>query len=211
MIKLPITQKHRSISLNLLKIFSIALVLMLAFSVDADAQNRKKKKKSSSVDEYFDESGFGAFRFWYGGGLGLGFSGGTFSSQFDISISPMVGYKITPEFSIGPRIELSYTHYRLEDFNGGVDKFNFFNYGVGIFSRYKFFEQVFGHVEYQIESREFILGGVQQRSSFDNFYLGAGYTSGGQIAYEISLLWNLLDEETVDLPLDFRLAFTYNF
>ena len=193
-----------SVSNNILKISTFLLIFLLGWSYTADAQKRTKKK--SVVDEYFDEGGFGAHRFWYGGGVGLGFSGGNVQSQFNFSVSPMVGYKVTPEFSIGPRVELTYSHIRVGSGNN-VDKFNFFDYGIGAFSRYKLFTQFFAHAEYQIESRKFTDG---TRDSRNNFFLGGGYTSGGQIGYEVSILWNFL-EDTADLPLDYRIAFTYNF
>ncbi len=189
-------------------LFLIAL-FFIGLSFNAEAQRRDQDRE---VDNYFDESGVGAFRFWYGGGLGLGFSGGTFSNQFNLSISPMVGYKITPEFSVGPRGELSYTHFRTNDGRGGVEKYNFFNYGIGAFSRYKLFQQFFIHAEYQVENRQLLNQfGDKFRDTRNNFYIGAGYTSGGLVGYEISLLWNLLEEETIDLPIDYRIAFTYNF
>ena len=197
-----------SVSNNLLKISTFLLIFLLGWSYTADAQKRTKKK--SDVDEYFDEGGFGSHRFWYGGGVGLGFSGGNVQSQFNFSVSPMVGYKITPELSIGPRLELDYAHVRVSTGQSSSDKFNIFNYGIGGFARYKIFQQFFIHGEYQIESRGNPISGT--RGSRDNFYVGAGYSSGGSlIGYEISLLWNLLEEGTVDLPLDYRVAFTYNF
>lgn len=197
-----------------LQLFTLIFVLLLSFSVDAEAQRGKKKKKQSETDEYFDESGGGAFRFWYGGGLGLGFNNNGQSSQFDFSLSPMVGYKITPEFSVGPRVELSYTHFRTNLGSSNVFKTNLLSYGVGIFTRYKVFNQFFAHAEYQVESRQQPLNfnGDKIRTRFNNFYLGGGYTSGGQIGYEISLLYNLIeDDNTIDLPIDYRIAFTYNF
>lgn len=199
--------------LKVSQLLFMTLLLLFSISIEADAQ-RSKKSRNNSTDEYFDESGIGAHRFWYGGGLGLGFSGGNINSRFDVSLSPMVGYKITPEFSVGPRIEVSYTHYRERFSPNDVFKANLISYGVGVFGRYKLFNQFFGHAEYQIESRQdpINFNGDKIRTRFDNFYLGIGYTSGGLVGYEISLLYNLTEEDNrVDLPLDYRLAFTYNF
>ena len=200
-----------SVSNNILKISTFLLIFLLGWSYTADAQKRTKKK--SDVDEYFDEGGFGPHKFWFGGGIGLGFSGGNVQSQFNFSISPMVGYKITPELSVGPRLELDYAHARFATSATSSEKYNIFNYGIGGFARYKIFQQFFLHGEYQIESRANPIGGGETiRGSRDNFYVGAGYSSGGGlVGYEISLLWNLLEEGTVDLPLDYRIAFTYNF
>lgn len=193
---------------KLWKLSMLVLFLLVGFSFQADAQrDRRDRDNDKNTEDYFDESGVGSFRFWYGGGIGLNFGSGFNTSQFNFSISPMVGYKITPEFSIGPRAELEYVHFR-DSRSGNLQKFNFINYGIGAFTRYKFFQQFFGHAEYQIESRKFTDG---SRESKNNFFLGGGYTSGGQVGYEIVILWNFLDDDTLDVPLDYRIAFTYNF
>ena len=192
---------------SLKKVIAIgSLILFFVIGMYSDAAAQRDRGRDRTED-YFDESGVGSFRFWYGGGIGLNFSSGVGSSQFSFSLSPMVGYKITPEFSIGPRAEIAYSHFR---FNNGfnVEKRNFIDYGIGVFARYKLFPQFFLHTEYQVESEVTTLDG--DRRSDTNFFLGGGYTSGGQVGYEIAILWNLL-EDSSDLPLDYRIAFTYNF
>lgn len=193
---------------NFFKLFTLIAIFLVSFNIDAEAQRDRNRDKNNRNDteDYFDESGVGSFRFWYGGGVGLNFGSGFNSSQFNFSLSPMLGYKITPEFSIGPRAELSYLHIRQGSGNN-VLKRNFFDYGIGVFSRYKLFTQFFAHAEYQVESQSTFEG---DRVSSNNFFLGGGYTSGGQIGYEVSILWNFL-EDTANLPLDYRIAFTYNF
>jgi len=193
---------------KLLQLSTMIFILLLSFSFDAEAQRKKNdRKKDNNTEDYFDESGVGSFRFWYGGGVGLNFGSGFNTSQFNFSLSPMVGYKLTPEFSIGPRAELEYVHFR-DSRSGNLQKFNFINYGIGAFTRYKLFQQFFAHAEYQIESRKFTDG---SRESRNNFFFGGGYTSGGQVGYEVVILWNFLDDDTLDVPLDYRIAFTYNF
>ncbi len=197
---------------NIIKIATFLLVFLVGFSFNADAQ-RKKPRSNDKVEDYFDEEGFGSHKLWYGGGIGLNFGGGTNSSQFNFSISPMFGYKITEEFSIGPRAELDYVHARFATGNNTSDKYNIFNYAIGGFARYKVFNPFFAHVEYQLESRADPIGnGETRRGSRDNFFVGGGYgSSGGLIGYEISILWNVLEDGSVDIPLDYRIAFTYNF
>ena len=195
---------------KIMKISTFFMIFLIGFSYSMDAQNRTNRNKT---DDYFDEGGFGPHRFWFGGGIGLGFNGGGNSSQFQFALSPMVGYKLTPNFSVGPRVELEYSHVRFATGPSTSDKFNLFNYGVGAFARYKIFNPFFIHAEYQLESRSNPVGGGETiRRSRDNFFVGAGYSSGGGlIGYEISILWNLLEDGSVDLPLDYRIAFTYNF
>ncbi len=198
---------------NILKVSTFLLVFLIGFSFNADAQKKKPRSSKDKVEDYFDEGGFGSHRLWYGGGVGLNFGGGGNSSQFNFSISPMVGYKLTDKFSVGPRAELDYVHARFATSNTTSDKYNIFNYAIGGFARYKVFNPFFIHAEYQIESRADPIGnGETRRGSRDNFFVGGGYgSSGGLIGYEISILWNVLEDGSVNIPLDYRIAFTYNF
>jgi len=192
---------------KLVQLSTIIFILLLSFSFEAEAQRRgNDRNNNNKTEDFFDESGVGSFRFWYGAGGGLNFGSSGNSNLFIVSLSPMVGYKLTPDFSIGPRAELSFVHSRA-GFGNTIIRDNFFNYGIGAFARHKVLNQFFAHVEYQIESQRF----SDTRISQNNFFVGGGYTSGGQIGYEISVLWNVLDNDTINIPIDFRAAFTYNF
>ncbi|MEO1262096.1 MAG: hypothetical protein AAFZ15_25045 [Bacteroidota bacterium] len=210
-------------------LFSL-LTLLFACTItdDANAQRRrgKKKKKSSKTDEYFDESGF-VNKLWYGGGLTLGYSGGNNQSIFAFGLSPMVGYKVLDDIiSVGPRVGFEYNHIRVRSFNGGpVFKTSPLSYNLGIFSRVKAFPNFFAHFEYEYQNIEstdpdrdgFIeIDGdgniITERQAVDNVYIGAGYNSGGLLGYEILLLYNVNQPETViDSPFDIRIGFTYKF
>ena len=196
------------LSFKITRILALSLVFLVGLSVSMDAQRRSNK-----TDDYFDEGGFGPHRFWYGGGIGLGFNGGNFQSQFQFALSPMVGYKLTPNLSVGPRIALEYNHIRLATGANSSEKYNLFDFGAGLFARYKIFNPFFLHTEFQRESNANPIGGGESvRRSRDNFFVGGGYSSGGGlIGYEISILWNLMEDGSVNLPLDYRIAFTHNF
>lgn len=201
----------------------IVLLLVFCFTafVQQDAMAQRKKKKSAT-DEYFDESGGFKHRLWYGGSLILNFSG----DAFNIGITPMVGYKIFEQLSVGPRFKIDYYWQRFQNVGGGNIDFKSTTFGFGAFTRAKFLGNFFGHVEYEYENREIpddSNGGIRAdpndpdeiltiRDDRTNFYLGAGYTSGGQFAYEILLLYNLNHPDNSNLlPFDFRVGFTYNF
>jgi len=193
---------------KVVQITFLALALMFVLQNEAIAQ--KKKKKDSDNAEYFDESGGFLTKLWYGGGFNLGFSGNNFQSLFQIGISPMVGYKITDEFSIGPRIAIQYISYR-ENFGGGqVYKDNFVTFGGGAFSRYKIIPALFAHVEYE---RATVVDQFLNRVQQDNFFVGLGYTSTGSVlGYEISLLYNTnLPSNSFQQPFDIRIGLNYNF
>ena len=202
------------------RIIQLSLLLFaLLFIFQADAYGQRGGKKKSEVDKYFDESGGFAHRLWYGGGFNLGFSGNNIESIFQVGISPMVGYKITEEFSVGPRANISYLLYKGETFTpDGVQTANLFDYGLGVFARYKVIRAIFIHLEYGFDNEARISGynggdWVTDRRIRNNAYVGAGYSDGNGVwGYEISLLYNVLqDENTLSLPLDFRFGITYNF
>ena len=153
---------------------------------------------------------------WYGGSFVIGYSGGTFESLFQIGISPMVGYKLTPAFSFGPRISYVYSHYR-QSFSGNVEKFNYGTYAIGVFSRFKVVPAIFAHLEYSYQSD--VVGFNQNdepiRRNRGIPYIGLGYQSGGgerRAGYEILALYNLNAEDNlVQGPFSFRVGFNYNF
>jgi len=220
--------------------FSFLLVLFsFCFAIaDVDAQNygkkRKKKKKkpektekkSEKTDDYFDESGNFASHLWYGGGFTLGFSGNNVSSSFAAGITPMVGYKIIDQFSVGPVAGIQYNYLKGYATDGNIHKGNAFSWSIGAFSRYKFFRSFFAHVEYGIENNEYFLssGGflvldqngnlATVRQQYNNFYGGLGYSSGGDlIAFEMYIVYNFIDrlDDIYYNPFIFRFGITYKF
>lgn len=205
-----------------LQFLVLIAVLLISFSHDATAQKKKKKKRS--VDEYFDDRGSFTDRLWYGADFTLNFFSVPGGNAFNAGISPMVGYKITDQLSVGPRLELLY---RGERYNVGVGddlKFNSTNYGIGAFSRFKILEMYFIHAEYQALSNEIGVitnGGilveddeiVTTRDWQDNFFIGGGYgATGGGVGFQVSILWNLLEEFSSNtIPLYYRIGINYKF
>ncbi len=193
----------------------LAMTLMVLAQTQAFAQKKKSSDKANA--EYFDESGSFVSRLWFGGGFTLGYAGNQFESLFQLGISPMVGYKVTNNFSIGPRINLQYESYRIDTGNG-VAKANPLTFGGGVFSRYKVIPALFAHVEYELASEVLYsyAGGTDlqtTRIQQNNMYLGLGYTStGSMFGYEIALLYNInAPENTIQQPFDIRFGFNYNF
>ncbi|MCB0556580.1 MAG: hypothetical protein KDD02_23750 [Phaeodactylibacter sp.] len=203
---------------RILQLSLLLFVLLLAFQVDGFSQGKKKK---SDTDKYFDESGNFASKLWYGGGFTLGFSGNNFESVFQFGLSPIVGYKITENFSVGPRASLVYIYYKAETGTiDGVESTNLLNYGIGAFARYKIARTIFAHVEYGFDNEVSTLGynsisrkwEVNRRLN-NNAYIGGGYNDGNGVwGYEIYLLYNLIQDDTsLNLPFDIRFGVTYNF
>ncbi len=190
----------------------LTVFLLPLFFVMMDAQVTVRSSRDAAKDNSF------ATHLWYGGGMNVGFANDGFSSLFRIGVSPMVGYKIFEEFSIGPRLSLQYDHYRFRPFGSGgsVETTNSLYWAAGVFSRYKVLRTIFAHVEYEFENAPvYAISGNSievLRRERTNAHVGAGYNSGDKFGYEILLLYNLLHPENdINSPFSFRIGFTYNF
>ena len=194
---------------KLLHVFLLTGLMLFALS-EVQAQ-----RSSESNDDNISP-------FWFGGGFNLGFSGGNGQTVFNFGLSPMVGYRLFDQFSVGPRVALLYTNYTIRGFNGG-DNANAspISWAVGIFGRYKLpinRGNIFVHIESELENEalvQFVGSDLEVfRREVGNFYIGGGYSSGFPFAYEIYALYNLNQRESAFLnesPIELRVGFTYNF
>lgn len=194
------------------------ICLLAGFCLGLQTVDAQTGKKAAADVKFAD-------RLWYGGSLGAGFSssslgGGLQGNIFFIGVSPMVGYKITPWLSVGPRLELQYYTGRYKEYGAGpVYKYNVLNLGAGLFTRARVYRQFFVHAEY---------GGIQysypvsvdyqdnkietEKDLVDQMLIGGGLSFGDVFASEISLLYDLLSpDDSVELPIVFRYGFTYRF
>jgi len=214
-------------------IFSfLVLFFMSAFSVDMSAQYRSKKSKKKKTttnrkSDYFDERGGDIKdRLWYGADATIQFGAINGRSTFTYGLGPMVGYKITDDFSIGPRI--SFENQISKFSTDGIERtFNAVNLGGGVFARHKFLQNYFVHAEYQILSETF---GVFDNSINDfvydannkvvtvkeaasHYYLGLGYGgNAGGIGFTTYALWDFSEDfNSQNIPLVIRFGLTYNF
>jgi hypothetical protein len=152
-------------------------------------------------------------KLWFGGNIGLGFNGSQFNRVFFIGLAPMVGYKITDDWSVGPRLDLSYTHIR-QSIGGNVEKLGFVNVGAALFTRYKVFNNFFAHLESGLNNipytdRDDMGNLIVVREQRITALVGVGYTAGGG---EIVFLYDLnAPDDSLELPFDFRFGFNYNF
>lgn len=192
----------------------LALALVIGLNSTLSAQRAKEKTDKTSFTQ----------KLWFGGGLGLGLSG----NSFNFSLSPMVGYKLTNNISAGIRIPLDYNYVKLTGRDGTVINYNNLDFGVGTFGRVKFLRSLFAHVEYDHlwinepvrQGNSFLLDPkdptklLTERNTEDQFHIGLGYnsSSNGVFGYEISLLYNVLDDnDTTDIPWSIRVGFNYKF
>lgn len=156
-------------------------------------------------------------KLWYGGNVSLNLISRSSYTQFHVGISPMVGYKFTDWFSLGPRLSLEYNHFRVIYSNNHVDKFNVFTDTYAAFARAKVFRVIFAHLEYGITSipvEDYSQGGYRiSKQYFEQAQIGVGYNGGYEkFSSEIMLLYNVSNNElSFYNPFEIRFGITYNF
>ncbi|MCK3684400.1 hypothetical protein [Maribellus sp. YY47] len=123
-----------------MKTLFLTLAMLSAFIVAFGQNYTSAQKRGEGQSEDYSPS-----KVYYGGGLNL-----TFGSITEVGISPLVGYKATPQFSVGS--QLTYQYFRYD--RAGYD-YSATNYGGSLFSRYRFVPQLYGHVEFSMMNYEF--------------------------------------------------------
>lgn len=123
----------------------------------------------------------GGSNVYYGGSLTLSFSGAT-----RIGVFPMVGYRLTPQLSVGAKVGYEYLNYHNVDFDAH-------NYGAGAFARFRFIPQAYLHGEYQMISFD----GLLDRTWVPFLLLGGGFVqrlSPRTSAY-VEVLFDVLQDD----------------
>lgn len=82
-------------------------------------------------------------------GLGLGYSSYYGFSNFNFSISPALGYRVSDRFSIGPGISYAYNYYGQDVQNGGSTSVSTSSVGAKVFAQFMVIDNFFVHAEYE--------------------------------------------------------------
>jgi hypothetical protein len=86
--------------------------------------------------------------------FGLGYSSFYGDGQFNASIAPALGIRLTEKLAVGPGISYSYTNVSYSDYNQQVNNYppsvvaN--NVGLKVFAQYMVYKQFFAHAEYEV-------------------------------------------------------------
>jgi hypothetical protein len=131
-------------------------------------------------------------KWYYGGTVGFNF----WQDYFYLSINPIVGYKISPKFSVGGKLLYSYYNYDDPDVSTH-------NYGASIFARFRPIYQIYLHSEFAYESYEIPVYNPQSREwdSDRNWVpfllLGGGFVQqvGPNAAVYVEILVDVLQDE----------------
>ncbi len=136
------------------------------------------------------KNGFGD-RIYFGGDLGLQFGNITF-----VDISPLVGYRITDQFSVGVGGIYQYINYNFDGFQYETSV-----YGGRGFSRFNITNEIFLHGEYGMINWE-----TWDRREINNFELkritvpfllaggGYRYQLGNNVYFSTTLLFDLIQD-----------------
>ena len=121
---------------------------------------------------------------YYGGSVTLSFSGAT-----RIGVFPMVGYKVSPQASLGAKVGYEYVDYSDISFNAN-------NYGAGVFARYRFHPRAYAHGEFQYINFEQPAVGGSTREWVPFLLLGGGLVQrvGGRTAAYVEVLFDVLQD-----------------
>lgn len=127
----------------------------------------------------------GGRKLYYGGNVGA-----SFGSYTMIGVYPLVGYNLTPKFSVGLKFQYEYiTDKRF------AETYNTSNYGASIFARFRIIPQLYLHAEYAQMSYDLYNGlGESNRTSVPFIFLGAGYRQslGGAVYMNAQVLFDVL-------------------
>jgi hypothetical protein len=163
--------------------------------VEKPQEETKKEEKKEDKKEKDDKEEMSLIdRFYFGGNLGLGF--GTITN---INVSPMVGFRLTPRFSVG--VGANYQYWKDKRFNPAFVQ-NI--YGASLFSRFVIAEDflnagnLFAHAEYEqlyAKARNYNpnTGLYEDKTKmFPSTFIGAGmaFPIGNRSAFTVSLLYN---------------------
>jgi len=125
-------------------------------------------------------------RLYFGGGGGFSAGSDTYGNKYTyISISPLVGYRLTLPWSAG--VQVMYSTYRYTQLG-----YNLSQYGISPFTQYRF-GKLFAHAEYQAISAP-SLNNTELRTMYSRLPLGLGFTQpiGPRAAINAVALYDVL-------------------
>jgi hypothetical protein len=114
----------------------------LSIAQSMDSTSAKEETKPETTKPVSKEN-----RWYYGGNIGFSF----WNNYFYLGVYPMVGYKVTPQLSLGAKIGYAYISDNRYD---PLPAINTSNYGASVFSRYRIIPQLYVHAEFAYWSYE---------------------------------------------------------
>lgn len=173
---------------------------------ECDAQRRRKKKKRRDKDKVEEVSRSTQIfdKMWVGINIGNPNVNNRF---FSIGLGPMAAYKFNDFLSAGIVTDINY----LYSWSPSSSQ-RYVDYSYGVFSRAKFFQQFYAHLEFNYTSLDSPRIS-NQRENFPVLFIGGGYTSGRPPwGFEATLLIDAMGNlSQFRIPFVYRLGVTYAF
>ncbi len=119
-----------------------------------------------------------------GGGFGLSFG----NVQDFVSVSPMIGYRVTAKLIAGTGFTYRYTNYKIVS---PSIKLN--DYGINPFLRFTVYKNIFIQTEYEYLNYEYPITSRETfRRDFNSFLAGGGFVQpvGQKLSFYIMALYN---------------------
>jgi len=174
-----------------MKYFLLAIIFTFSLFSIAQAMD-SVKAEDETKNEVPQNAPSGESKWYYGGTVGFSF----WNDYTYIGIYPLVGYKVTPKFSIGGKIGYSYYNYHNTDLSTN-------NYGGSVFTRYRVIPQFYLHGEfvyfsyeqqtYDLQTREY----GTERNWVPFILLGGGLSQniGPNVWAYVEVLFDVLQDE----------------
>lgn len=160
-----------------------ALVISSAFVFGQPTDSTKTTPKKAAPKKKST-----ANKVYYGGNIGL-----NFGDYFRLSITPYVGYKITPKLSGGVKVRYEY----IKD-KRYAETVSSHNYGGSLFARYRFIPQLYAHAEFAYLSYKYQTSSFSPEREWVPFLLlGGGYAQrvGSNVWAYVEVLFDVLQND----------------
>ncbi len=160
-----------------MKRFPIIIFMVLAVALSGNGMAGELESHNQPIQQQTAKPATEPSRVYYGGIVGLSL----FGDIFRISAQPLIGYNITPKFSVGAKV--GYEYLRDKRFDPAI---TYNNYGGSVFSRYRFVPQAYAHLEFAEVSFDY--PGGRQWVPF--LLVGGGYAQ--PVSSNVSILVEVL-------------------
>lgn len=126
-------------------------------------------------------------KMYFGGNIGA-----SFGTVTQYSIHPYAAYKFTPQFSMG----VKYIYEYLKD-KRYTPSYETSNYGGSVFTRYRLFNPIYAHAEYQVLNCEVYTNNGTERTWVPFLFVGGGYSHklGKNAWLNMQVLFDVLQDK----------------
>jgi hypothetical protein len=183
------------------KYFLVLFVSIISFSGIAQESSRDEnstyeyykedndqENQSTQQSDMQNQGSSLSDRVFFGGGFGA-----SFGDYIFISVSPIIGYRISDRLSAGLRMMYQYTTFEYYVSPLDKERYNGHDFGAGPFARYMIYGPVYLQAEYEyLNYNALYTDGTNRRTSFDSFMAGGGLAQpiGRNAAFFMTILYN---------------------